>query len=289
MVKVAIVTGSNKGIGFEIVRSLCPKFDGDVYLTSRNVQLGEAAVKLLQNEGLAPKYHQLDITDESSIEKLRDSMLSAYGGVDVLINNAGIWDKSDISFREQVRLVMDTNFHGTRNLCNALLPLMRDGGRVVTVSSSLSWKAVDLFPEDVQEELKSPDLTEQRLCQIVKDFEMNNNGTEPAMKGKPRFVNIPYAVSKLALNALSRIQASKMKEDGKEGVLVNACCPGFCRTDLVTSGKLINKFLFWLLPFCKNAQSGADTPVYCALLPEGTVEPNGSFIMNREVQEWMLR
>ena len=88
--RVAVVTGSNKGIGLAIVRSLCKKFDGDVILTSRSVDLGRDAVALLEKEGLHPLYHQLDITSLESIEGLRKFLNDTYKGLDILINNAAI-------------------------------------------------------------------------------------------------------------------------------------------------------------------------------------------------------
>ena len=102
--KVAVVSGSNKGIGFAIVRALCQKFEGDVILTSRNEQRGAEAVKLLEAEGLKPKFHQLDIDNKESIEKLRADMQQQYGGIDVLVNNAGIAFKNadDTPFATQV-------------------------------------------------------------------------------------------------------------------------------------------------------------------------------------------
>lgn len=87
--RVAIVTGSNKGIGLAIVRSLCKKFTGDVYLTARDEGRGREAVALLNGEGLSPKFHQLDITSLESVERLKKFVLDNYGGVDVLVNNAG--------------------------------------------------------------------------------------------------------------------------------------------------------------------------------------------------------
>ncbi|KAH9513989.1 NADH-cytochrome b5 reductase [Bulinus truncatus] len=88
--RVAVVTGSNKGIGFAIVRALCKQFDGDVLLTARNVDLGKNAVEELEKEGLHPRFHQLDLNDHSSVTKLRDFLKANYGGLDVLVNNAGI-------------------------------------------------------------------------------------------------------------------------------------------------------------------------------------------------------
>merc|ERR1711910_130437 len=87
---VAIVTGANKGIGFGIVRGLCKKFEGDVYLTARDETRGLAAVDELKKEGLNPKFHLLDLGNEQTIVKLRDFMKETYGGIDVLVNNAGM-------------------------------------------------------------------------------------------------------------------------------------------------------------------------------------------------------
>ena len=75
---MAVVTGSNKGIGLGIVRALCKKFDGDVFLTSRDEGRGRAALEDLEKEGLKPKHHLLDICDD--VVKLRDFMKESYGG-----------------------------------------------------------------------------------------------------------------------------------------------------------------------------------------------------------------
>ena len=89
--RVAVVTGSNKGIGLAIVRSLCKKFDGDVVLTSRDEGRGnEAVAELKEKEGLNPVYHQLDITSRDSIEGLVAFIRDKYSGLDILINNAAI-------------------------------------------------------------------------------------------------------------------------------------------------------------------------------------------------------
>ena len=88
--RVALVTGANKGIGFAITRDLCRKFSGDVVLTARDEERGQTAVQKLQAEGLSPRFHQLDIDNPQSIRALRDFLLKEYGGLDVLVNNAGI-------------------------------------------------------------------------------------------------------------------------------------------------------------------------------------------------------
>lgn len=88
--RVAVVTGSNKGIGHAVVKALCKKFDGDVILCSRDVERGQVALKQLHDLGLNPVLHQLAIDDDSSILKLKEYLIAAYGGLDVLVNNAAI-------------------------------------------------------------------------------------------------------------------------------------------------------------------------------------------------------
>lgn len=95
--KVALVTGSNKGIGFAVVRSLCKQFTGDVYLSARDVDRGTAAIESLKAEGLNPLFRQLDITDPASVGCARDFFKEKYGGLDVLVNNVGIAFKSNQS------------------------------------------------------------------------------------------------------------------------------------------------------------------------------------------------
>lgn len=74
----------------EIVRGLCKKFDGDVYLTARDTTRGKAAVEKLKEQGLNPKFHQLDINDQKSVDELRDYIKNTHGGFDLLVNNAAI-------------------------------------------------------------------------------------------------------------------------------------------------------------------------------------------------------
>lgn len=95
--KVAVVTGANKGIGLAIVRELCKaRFAGDVILTARNEKLGNEAVAMLKSEGFDVIYHHLDICDDGSAKKLSSFLQKTYGGLDVLVNNAGIAFKSSV-------------------------------------------------------------------------------------------------------------------------------------------------------------------------------------------------
>ncbi len=110
MTKLAIVTGSNKGIGLATVKGLAKKLqDGwHVYLTARNEERGLNALEEVKKEGFNNvHFHQLDIDDEASIDKLRDFVKEKYGGIDILINNAAIAFKRDAteSFGVQAKVI----------------------------------------------------------------------------------------------------------------------------------------------------------------------------------------
>ncbi|KAK3099315.1 hypothetical protein FSP39_002537 [Pinctada imbricata] len=127
------VTGGNKGIGYAVVRGLCKSFTGDVYLTARDEKRGMDAVESLSKEGLPknPRFHQLDITDDGSVKRLRDFLKENYGGLDVLVNNAGIAYKqsSTAPFGEQAEVTIATNYFGTLAVCNYLFDLLRPHAR----------------------------------------------------------------------------------------------------------------------------------------------------------------
>ncbi|CAE1169938.1 CBR1 [Acanthosepion pharaonis] len=137
--RVAVVTGSNKGIGYGIVRVLSKSFQGDVLATARNVARGEAAIAELKKEGHEAKFYPLDITDPESVANLAKYLKKEYGGLDILVNNAGIAYKnaSTAPFTEQASVTVKCNFHGTLNVCRQLFPLLRPHSRPSCIHDSM--------------------------------------------------------------------------------------------------------------------------------------------------------
>ena len=195
-----MVTGGNRGMGFETCRQLAGR-GARVVLTSRDPAKGEAAAGRLRGDGLDVRHHQLDVADDASIARLAEFLQSEFGRLDILINNAAIVRGNDEP-RERamrtfdatpagVREVLATNLIGPFLLCRALIPLMQGRGRVVNVSSGMG-----------------------QLCDMGDGF--------PA-----------YRISKAGLNALTRIFASALEGTA---IKVNAACPGWVRTDMGGSG-----------------------------------------------------
>ncbi|KAM5126858.1 carbonyl reductase [NADPH] 1-like [Callospermophilus lateralis] len=271
---VALVTGGNKGIGFAIVRDLCRQFSGDVVLTVRKEARGRAAVQQLQAEGLSPLFHLLDIDDQQSIRNLHDFLRKEYRGLDVLVNNAGIAFKTadPTPFHIQAEVTMKTHFFGTRDVCTELLPLIKPQGEVVNVSSMMSLVNLKRCSPELQQKFRSETITEEELVGLMNKFvEDTKNGVHE----KDGWPNSAYGVSKIGVTVLSRIYAWKLSEQRRgDKILLNACCPGWVRTDMAGPSAT------------KSLEEGAETPVYVALLPPEAEGPHGQFVQDKQVSEW---
>ncbi|NPD06463.1 SDR family oxidoreductase [Nocardioides sp. zg-1308] len=198
MKKTALVTGANKGIGYEIAAGLA-RSGFRVGVGARDPGRREEAVDKLRAEGLDVFGVPLDVTDDESVAAAA-VLLEEEGGLDVLVNNAAITggmpqEPSRVS-AAQVLQVVDTNVVGVIRVTNAMLPMLRRAAspRVVNVSSTVG----SLTLQTAQDEAVGP-------------------------------ISAAYSPSKTYLNAITVQYA---KELAGAGVLVNAGCPGYVATDL---------------------------------------------------------
>jgi NAD(P)-dependent dehydrogenase (short-subunit alcohol dehydrogenase family) len=197
--KIALVTGANKGIGYEIAAGL-GRLGWAVGVGARDEQRREDAVQRLRAEGVDAFAVPLDVTDDASVAAAAQLIEQRAGHLDVLINNAGITgggpqDPTTVDL-DRVRDAVETNVLGVIRVTNTLLPLLRQSSapRVVNMSSSVG------------------SLTLQ---------------TTPGAETGP--LAIAYAPSKTFLNAVTVQYA---KDLAGTGILINAGCPGFVATDL---------------------------------------------------------
>ncbi len=139
---VVVVTGGNRGIGYEICRQLAAR-GAKVILTARRAAEGTAAVKKLAAQQLAVDFHPLDVTDSASVATLRDFVKDREGRLDVLINNAGIIAKGEAPALKvdlaTVRATLETNTLAPLHLAQVFAPLLRQSpsGRIVNMSSGM--------------------------------------------------------------------------------------------------------------------------------------------------------
>lgn len=270
MDKIAVVTGANKGIGYGIVKSLCQKFDGIIYLTARDEKRGQDAVKSIKELNVCKhpdqlRFHKLDILDQTSIQKLHDDLLSQHGGLDILVNNAAIAFKNDAiePFGQQAEVTLQTNYFALVTLCHILFPLLRPHARVVNLSSSAGHLS-NIRKDELKQKLLDKSLTEEQLSAIMTDF------VKLAKEGKHEdagWPNSAYSVSKIGVTKLSFIQQDTLSKDTtRPDIVVNPVHPGYVDTDMTShKGPL-------------TIDEGARSSVFAALLPPDVKEPRGQFI-----------
>uniref|UniRef100_A0A803MZT1 Short-chain dehydrogenase/reductase n=2 Tax=Chenopodium quinoa TaxID=63459 RepID=A0A803MZT1_CHEQI len=259
---IAVVTGGNRGIGFEITRQLAGH-GLTVVLTSRDTEVGIEAVKVLQEAGLLVEFHQLDIVDPQSIKDFAEWIQETHGGLDILVNNAGInFNVGSENSVEHAEQVIRTNYYGTKNVINAMIPLMRpssSGARIVNISSRLgrlNGKKNRIEDDTLREQLSNEELLSEELIDdtLNKFLEQTKDGSWITGGWPQTFTD--YSISKLATNCYTRYLARKLcdKPEG-EKICVNCFCPGWVKTALTG----------WNGNIC--VEDAADTGVWLALLP----------------------
>jgi carbonyl reductase 1 len=253
--RVAVVTGGNRGIGRDIARRLVAA-RLDVIATARDAAQGnEAAAEI------GARYLPLDVTDSASIEALAASLRS---GFDVLVNNSGI---SMQGFDAHVaKTTLDVNFFGALNVTDRLLPLMRGGGRIVMLSSGMG--EISSVSDELGKRFMDPALTRADLVSLMQSFVRDVAAGTHARNGWP---SSAYRVSKVGLNALTRILARELESDPRR-ILVNAVCPGWVRTAMGGSAAP------------RSIEKGSETPAWLALLPDGG--PSGRLFRDRHEIAW---
>ncbi len=190
--RVALVSGANRGIGFEVARQLSER-GMTVLLGARDMDKGLHAARRLTGAAGEVIAVPLDVTRQDQVDALARWIEITYGRLDVLVNNAGGHYDHDAHASDgdvqTARAALETHLFGSWRLTSAMLPLMRrhDYGRIVNVSS----------------------------------------GCAANIASSPHCV--AYRTSKAALNAYTRTLADEL--DGS-GIVVNAVCPGWVATEL---------------------------------------------------------
>ena len=259
---------------------MAEKFKGDIYLTARNEERGISAVKELQAEGIQVHFHRLDITDIETVKEFQQHIKNKHGGIDILINNAGIAFKNAATkpMHVQAEITVKTNYFGTKQTCEILFPILNPGARVVNVSSSCGYlplvNADEPEAKNLREKLASSDstLTDKELDDIMISY---ISATKDGIHKQKGWGSSTYVASKVGLSALSRIQQREFSNDSRKDIVVNHVHPGYVDTDM-TSHK-----------GPKTPEEGAMSSIYCALLPPET-SIRGQYIWHDcQVVDWV--
>ena len=218
--KIALVTGANRGLGFETCRQLA-RLGLTVILSARDFNKGEVAAKQLVERGLDVIFYELDVLNQSHMNRITHQIEQRFGRLDVLVNNAAIlydtWQSTLNANLDVVNQALTTNLFGPWRLSQLCIPLMKRNnyGRIVNVSSGAG--------------------------------SLHYMGS-----GSPA-----YSVSKAALNAFSCIFAADLHGTG---ILVNSVDPGWVATDMGgRGGRPVEdgaKGIVWAATLPDNGPSG---------------------------------
>jgi NAD(P)-dependent dehydrogenase (short-subunit alcohol dehydrogenase family) len=231
---VAVVSGSSRGIGREIARQLAADHGMRVVVAARRASDVAAAAAAIGHGAVG---RELDLADGDSVAAFAAWVERELGRVDVLVNNAGVYldrgARAGSADLGVVQATLDVNVLGTWRLTQAMLRLLARAGS--------GGRIVNLSSE---------------------------MGTWRGMGGS-RGGSPAYRLSKAALNALTVMLAAELEDSG---ILVNAACPGWVKTDMGGAGAT------------RTVAEGADTPVWLATLPSGG--PSGGLWADRKRIEW---
>jgi len=201
--RIVLITGANKGIGFEIARQL-GRNGAEALIGARSVALGEAAVDELKAQGISARFLRLEVRDPDTILAAASQIEADYGRLDVLVNNAGVSDRADgppsRTSVDAVRRIFETNVFGALAVAQTMLPLLKKSasGRIVNVSSGLGSLSRNSDP--------AWEFAAVKLC--------------------------GYNASKAALNMLTVQLAAELKDSGVKVNSVDPGHPGLTATDL---------------------------------------------------------
>jgi NAD(P)-dependent dehydrogenase (short-subunit alcohol dehydrogenase family) len=254
--RTALVTGGNRGLGLEVSRQLI-RAGYRVILTARDAAAGKAAA-----EAMGAQFRPLDVTDAASIAALAAGLARDGVTVDVLVNNAAV---ALDGFDEGVaRKTIDANVYGPLSVTDALLQRIPDGGTIVMVSSGVG--ELSGLPAALRQRFGAPDITRKDVLDLVESF------VDSVARGRYREAGWPgsaYRVSKVALNALTRILAAEL---APRRIKVNAVCPGWVRTRMGGSGAT------------RGVAEGAKSILWAATLPADG--PTGGFYRDGRRIAW---
>jgi len=269
--KIAVITGASRGIGFTTTQELHRKLGSrsSIYGTTRgSPEQLTSLIKLGIDKGTGGnlEFKQMEVTDIVSVVALRNFIFNKHGQIDILVNNAAVYFYPSHDPTEhycQVQRTMDINYWGLKNVCNAFLPMLSDTARIVNLSSHLGHLC--LIPgSNIKQMLGDPNLTEKDLDEMMLDYTRSSTEfhDEVDAGGWP---DCAYTVSKVAVNAYTRILQRQLKEKGKVDIVVNSIHPGSTHSKICQDAPL-------------TASDAAVSVASTAMLSHPCDQPRGKFI-----------
>ncbi|WP_433298344.1 SDR family NAD(P)-dependent oxidoreductase [Pseudonocardia sp. CA-142604] len=287
--RIALVTGANQGIGFALVEGLAARLDpGDlVLLTGRNAQrVADATAIVAAMPGTRSRVEGrlLDVTDADAVARLATELEERHGGVDIVLSNAIARITPDRPQSEQADEFIDVANGGTHAMLRSFGPVLRPGGRLIVVASSLG--TLGRLDPKLHPMFDGASLDE--VERAVESWRAAVHDGTAEETGWPRWINVPSKVAQVA--AVRAVAAQRRETDLPADTLVAAVCPGL--VDTPTSRPWFDDFSRALTP-AQAAQAVLDLVLadhvdpthYGELVRFGRVLPWHSGTPSREQDE----
>ena len=230
--KLIMITGCNKGIGFGILKNLAARPDNHTFIMAiRSIENGKKAIAEIEKD--IPKFsdrvtiHQVDISKTESIDNFVKAIKESGKKIDCLINNAGIAFKGDSFGEEVVRVTFQTNFYGTVEFTEKMIPYIADLGKIIFIAFVTDANK-DLNSDELKKAFNDINITKEKIYILAKQFYDNVVDDTYLKKGWPRQA---YHMAGLCQNVYRKVLA-KREDIIKRGIQVYSCSPGWVRTDM---------------------------------------------------------
>jgi len=285
--KVALVTGATRGIGYNVGREIVKRMPTTTtYMTSRVKVSGFAAILGMELGAAArerAKFVKMDVREFDEIETVKKNILKNFEGIDILVNNAAVYHTPDPcpkAFPKQVQDVLDTNYWGTKNVISAFFPYFKPHSRIVNITSNLGdFASVKGIDADRKKALKYRFENCNSECELDGMMMKFRRDAQQGIWKKEGWPTCGYSVSKMAIDAYTRILQKQFDDDDRTDVVVNAVYPCTVHSKMDQASMHIldveegGRFVFYMATVRPNSHG---------IFPRGSIIWNNSKVVDNQ-------
>lgn len=276
--RVALVAGGTRGIGLALVSALADHWSeaDTVYLTARRAGDAERALSHVGRRKARIDWLPLDLAEADGPARVAATLADRHGKIDVAIMNGAFAPAHDAPPERDARIMIETNNHGALRFLRTMAPLMREDGRLAITASGFG--LLKNLPDNLKPFFETRVRSADEIDATMDDYVAAAETGRLEAEGWPAWINIPSKVGQVAVTR-AFAKAYRQGRDAREGVLINAVCPGLTLTD-ATIGLMDNVFKG---RSAQTPEEAASHILWLLTLPKNTHEPFGELVQQRRI------